>query len=407
MFVTLRRNEDSLSIERKDFAPSHQACENCRAKKMRCSGQRRGCHRCLTRGLSCRYAYPVNRSGQQRQRISSKETLDPSPSDGRIATSSAPQTACRSLTPSSESFSQESNRHLGPHSTLGNTSVTSIQPKTDILGMGSHASAVSKFSCDFVAPYAPLTQQSRLSTDDMFTSISATASDALTRDSPSCLLLDTRGPTPSIAQWSPSMEEHVAPKPCQCVSSMLSLLEESEIEGERLALGTIDHFLRLNKHGLARCNRVLGCQECCLNSKLVMLIIAICRTMATQHERMYKILVRQYEKLQRLVRQTQPILNRGNRVNPAEPASEAPDAPVLTMGIVAFNDYEVDACEEPCVFGSLATMQQRALVRFMAQLRLLCVRANWQIHRDMLVALEKRVKEQLERGRTYHENNEG
>jgi hypothetical protein len=38
MFVMLRQVKDSLSIERKAFAPSHQACENCRTKKMRCTG---------------------------------------------------------------------------------------------------------------------------------------------------------------------------------------------------------------------------------------------------------------------------------------------------------------------------------------------------------------------------------
>ena len=75
------------------------------------------------------------------------------------------------------------------------------------------------------------------------------------------------------------------------------------------------------------------------------------------------------------------------------------------MGIVALNDYEVDAFEEPCVFGGLATMQQRSLIKFMAQLRLLC--SEWPLHHEMLIALENRVKEQLERVRKYHENNEG
>ena len=409
MFVTLRRNVDSLSIERRDFAPSHQACDNCRARKMRCSGQRNGCHRCLTRGLSCEYHVPASRSGRKRRSINSMETPDPAQfhSDSRISISSASQSTCRPQTRSSESPPKDSNANLAPQRTPRYKSSTDLQDTTHIVRMESHAPAASGFICDFVAPYAPTTEQRKLSVDNMCTSIRVTASDAGQEESASCTLFETAEPNRPSGKSSSSAIDEINTKPCQCVSSMLSLLAESEIEGERLSLRTVDQFLRLNKHGLARCNRVLGCQECCSSSNLVMLIVTICRAMVAQHERMYKILVHQYEKLQRLGRQTQPIWNRDLQVDAAEPASEAPSAPVLTMGIVALNDYEVDAFEEPCVFGGLATMQQRALLRFMAQLRLLCIKADWQTHCQMLVALEKRVKEQLERVRTYHENNEG
>jgi hypothetical protein len=160
MFVTLRRNEDSLSIERKDFAPSHQACGNCRNKKMRCSGQRNGCHRCLERGLSCRYPLSIIRSGQKRRRISSQKKVDFSPSDGFIDASSAPQTlACGPLTPSLDSFPQELNGQQLPFSTERGTRATIVQSEGNILDLRSGASAVSEFFCDFAAPYALYTQQ--------------------------------------------------------------------------------------------------------------------------------------------------------------------------------------------------------------------------------------------------------
>lgn len=77
-------------------------------------------------------------------------------------------------------------------------------------------------------------------------------------------------------------------------------------------------------------------------------------------------------------RQAQPILNRGKLrseeapltsspdarydFNLTEPGSEAPvDGPLLTMGIVSLNTYEVGAFEEPCVFSGLATMQQKSI----------------------------------------------
>jgi hypothetical protein len=61
------------------------------------------------------------------------------------------------------------------------------------------------------------------------------------------------------------------------------------------------------------------------------------------------------------------------------------------MGIVVLNDFEVDAFEEPCVFGGPATMQQRALMRLMAQMSLLCL--DWPIHCEKLIELEKRLRE--------------
>ena len=398
MFVTLRRNEDSLSIERKDSAPSHKACETCRAKKMRCSGQRNGCRRCLTRGLSCEYRLLVHQRGHKRRRMSSRGTPDTSPADGHISTRGTAKSACRSPTPSSEGSSQNSNSHAVPQYAPRDLAITSIWEP------GCHASTNSEFFCGFVAPYAPTTLQSKLSIDDMCTSISATAGDAQRRGSVSCLPFEAAKSSPSVAQRPPSVEERPALKSCQCVSFMLSLLEASEIEGDRLSLGTIDHFLRLNKHGLAQSNRVLDCQECCSNSKLVMLIITVCCAMVSQHERMYAILVHQYEKLKRLERQTRHATTRADRVDLVDASSGTPTAPITTMGIVALNDYQVDAFEEPCVFGGLATLQQRALLRFMVQLRQLCVKSDWHTHREMLLALEERVKRQLEIVRTYHEN---
>ncbi|KAL4916493.1 hypothetical protein BDW62DRAFT_186153 [Aspergillus aurantiobrunneus] len=39
----------------------HMACDNCRVKKIRCSGRRTGCYRCTTLGLPCTYSGPSPR----------------------------------------------------------------------------------------------------------------------------------------------------------------------------------------------------------------------------------------------------------------------------------------------------------------------------------------------------------
>lgn len=132
---------------------------------------KKGCHRCLIRGLSCQYTYPVYRKRRKRRKPGSTKTPNSSLSNAATLTNAMPQSA----------------------------------------------------------------------------------SDVLSR---------TPRPQISLAPGSPSMEGGMGSKLCDCTSSMLSLLEESEIEGDWLSLRTIDHFLRLNKHRLARCYRVLECQAC-------------------------------------------------------------------------------------------------------------------------------------------------
>jgi hypothetical protein len=94
--------------------------------------------------------------------------------------------------------------------------------------------------------------------------------------SASGMLFKTRRPSISVVPGSSSIKGRISSKLCDCTSSMLSLLEESEIEGDRLYLRTTDYFLRLNKHDLARCYRVLECRACSLSPNLIMLVITIC-----------------------------------------------------------------------------------------------------------------------------------
>jgi hypothetical protein len=63
----------------------------------------------------------------------------------------------------------------------------------------------------------------------------------------------------------------------------------------------------------------------------------------------------------------------------------------MAMGIATLNEHEADTFDEPFVFGGLATMQQKALMRLMAQMSLLC--SDWPIHHERLMELENRVRE--------------
>ncbi|KAL4733556.1 hypothetical protein BDV11DRAFT_213667 [Aspergillus similis] len=53
--------------------PQHSACDNCRVKKIRCSGRRAGCSRCKTLSLPCSYTHVPTRKCKRKQAPSSSK----------------------------------------------------------------------------------------------------------------------------------------------------------------------------------------------------------------------------------------------------------------------------------------------------------------------------------------------
>ncbi|EAW12424.1 Zn(II)2Cys6 transcription factor domain-containing protein [Aspergillus clavatus NRRL 1] len=53
--------------------PQHSACDNCRVKKIRCSGRRAGCSRCKTLSVPCRYTHVPTRKCKRKQAPSSSK----------------------------------------------------------------------------------------------------------------------------------------------------------------------------------------------------------------------------------------------------------------------------------------------------------------------------------------------
>ncbi|KAL6789777.1 hypothetical protein J3E68DRAFT_86541 [Trichoderma sp. SZMC 28012] len=55
----LRRASDPISAR----SSQHQACNNCHAKKLKCSGDKNGCERCIASQLVCEYTRSPSRRG--------------------------------------------------------------------------------------------------------------------------------------------------------------------------------------------------------------------------------------------------------------------------------------------------------------------------------------------------------
>ncbi|KAL7926396.1 hypothetical protein ACQKWADRAFT_280171 [Trichoderma austrokoningii] len=58
----LRRASDPVSAR----SSQHQACNNCHAKKLKCSGEKSGCERCIASRLRCEYTRSPSRRGGRR-----------------------------------------------------------------------------------------------------------------------------------------------------------------------------------------------------------------------------------------------------------------------------------------------------------------------------------------------------
>ncbi|PYH43803.1 Zn(II)2Cys6 transcription factor domain-containing protein [Aspergillus saccharolyticus JOP 1030-1] len=101
MFGTLRylpENQAGEFLERESGVngniptnkPQHSACDNCRIKKIRCSGRRAGCSRCKTLSLPCNYTPTPARKGRTKPASNSERTDHRFENGGRPESSAAP-----------------------------------------------------------------------------------------------------------------------------------------------------------------------------------------------------------------------------------------------------------------------------------------------------------------------------
>ncbi|KAF1988031.1 hypothetical protein K402DRAFT_39285 [Aulographum hederae CBS 113979] len=111
----------------------HSACLECRAKKVRCSGEKTGCERCRNSGNSCEYVSRDGRASRRKKR-KNKERMEPAP---RSSTNTA----------SSSSISSPSSRGS---SSRASSSVLSSLPEDASSSIGTSPSLAGADS--FVPP---------------------------------------------------------------------------------------------------------------------------------------------------------------------------------------------------------------------------------------------------------------
>ncbi|KAF4456441.1 transcription factor [Fusarium austroafricanum] len=97
MFGTWKYDPETDEVQsvRNGFDPvtarssSHQACDRCHEKKLRCSGDKNGCERCRSNGLRCEYTRSGSKSSKKKSPRKSNDGDSPSSSSSRRGGSSS------------------------------------------------------------------------------------------------------------------------------------------------------------------------------------------------------------------------------------------------------------------------------------------------------------------------------
>ncbi|GKU00113.1 transcription factor [Fusarium langsethiae] len=98
MFGTWKYDPETDEVQslRNGFDPvtarssSHQACDRCHEKKLRCSGDKNGCERCRSNSLRCEYTRPGSKSSKKKshRKSTDDESISGSSSSRRGGSSS-------------------------------------------------------------------------------------------------------------------------------------------------------------------------------------------------------------------------------------------------------------------------------------------------------------------------------
>lgn len=119
-----------------------------------------------------------------------------------------------------------------------------------------------------------------------------------------------------------------------------------------------------------------------------MLLVVLCEKMTASYEQVFLVLTEQYNEFQG------PVIYAASASSAQHSGNTTPDCKVDHQ--MEVKDYHVDMDEQPCVFGSLASMQMRKLKTFLVKVKAILRRWNCDLHIATVDLVEARLLEQLQ-----------
>ncbi|KAI0203008.1 hypothetical protein F4808DRAFT_418781 [Astrocystis sublimbata] len=288
MFCTLKHNslsDESYTFEtttppfsrKREGRLAKIACTNCRTSKLKCSGEPKGCQRCLAKKIDCRYPSPPRGNSHKKSQSQSKlqsqaraQAAVPTPPETpQLQSHPKPEPVPMDTTADSEFMSAITHHDTTFNNTLedmdlslGGFEVSDFTTPESIPGLLSDA--------EFMDPsdaMRPWQQQFTFTPEDMRSSWNSTPEreDALfSSDSKA----STEASSPNTSDSS-----------CSCFSQAVSTYEAIEVAvwGQNELWRNADDMLRYQKKALIECEELLECRRCTAQSAYTMLLLSMCR----------------------------------------------------------------------------------------------------------------------------------
>lgn len=235
--------------EQQEVVKRRAACEECRIKKLKCSGTHPACTRCVREGITCYYS-PQKAMGRPKKRARSSEHTQIDESTTRRKSIAIPRIQARNAT-SSQASGQQQERTKSPEHEVPSA-----------YDMGSYASAFNPD--DSLQPW--LQQSFPEVINASWNSPSAHTLPALTPDNDS---LSSPGPADAQATGSHQLDPNLSHQnsntftitSCACLSTLyltLSTLNNMKTAAD-FTFPTALHPLR---EAMSSAETVMGCEEC-------------------------------------------------------------------------------------------------------------------------------------------------
>jgi hypothetical protein len=351
--------------------------------QLKCSGEKDGCRRCLTRHIQCRYADVIKvQNHPKRQKRSTASARLEKESQSNSSDSSVNDHS--PILPGSAANVAPSPPYSSPDN-LGSMSIDyrSLDPATNDNALCLGTSASQEFDDGnlqlgetgrdlFYPDWNTLINPRFLSTPDTLpldgdnNSVSSKnhllgypqpyATHAYPIEAPHFATVEDSQPSPQT------------PSTCtlSCVDVTITHLATFALF-PAIDLSSIPGILQEIKAALKSIATLLSCTTCTSSLSHLGLLIIITQHLVSSYEVILNILTTRFIELHpnpedraRLIRQA---IERGQTFTPNLPILDNKKAKPSMRG------YEVDASEEPCVFGGLITLQLRAMLSFIVSLK--------------------------------------
>ncbi|GLB08934.1 hypothetical protein AtubIFM57258_004843 [Aspergillus tubingensis] len=421
----------------------HLACLACRTKKLKCTGERTGCQRCLDRGLPCEYQEANPHRGRRPRGASlnnNKNNGEVEDSTDHSSASAAPKNSdgSRRASHSSEAAKariryreekeQGGRRSEGPGSLNGGTPhatsdlgedgldpelLTSMHEPATELGAEVQLSDIPMTPDDDLSSLLPDFGHTDFASNDVnqdllfLSQLAASSTPELVNPSyppnpspamPRLSSSTSRLGIPGISQLasSPSIANLHMPS-CTCLQSTLTLYESIRAVQWRAQCGAsaglsreMAHLiLKACKLALNQCHRLIGCSSCKREPLFVMLLCSVCDQCLTCFETFH-------DSHQRRLRSRSMTSSTGSSfVNASEARSEMDQlGEIVQLANLPFGDVPVllDDEDDINMTCSLLTTRVASMVSLLRLLGPIIDGCGWRTHHDTFSVLQKRCQ---------------